>query len=312
MRALVIGGNGFIGSHLVEGLRAAGHGVRVLDAGRARSDVDWAGVDYRQAPYTDPDAIGAALSDVDTVFHLASTTVPATSNADPIHDVSTNLIATLSLLAAMERHAVRRIVFFSSGGTVYGDPEYLPVDELHPLRPISSYGIVKATIERYLLMHQHFGRLDPLILRPSNPYGPRQSAAGGQGFIAAALARLREDRPLQIWGDGETVRDYIYIGDLVDLVVAAAASGDTGIVNAGSGDGHSLNAVCASMERVVGRRMSIEYLEGRRFDVRAIVLDTTRAQTRFGWRPSVDLETGIGRTWAWMQASEQSIHRGNI
>lgn len=297
MHALVIGGNGFIGAHLAEGLRLRGHAVRVLDPGQARADVDWAGIDYIRGAYTDAACMAGALDDVDTVFHLASTTVPASSNRDPAYDVSSNLVGALGLLSAMQARGLRRIVFFSSGGTVYGDPEVLPVPESHPLRPISSYGIVKVAIEQYLSMYRHLGQLDPLVLRPSNPFGPRQSAAGGQGFVAAAIARLHEGAPLQIWGDGETVRDYIFIDDLVELAIRAAASGDCGIFNAGSGVGASLNDIRAAIERAAGRKMSVEHLPARGFDVRRVVLDVSAARERFDWSPAIDLADGIARTW---------------
>jgi UDP-glucose 4-epimerase len=298
MRALVIGGNGFIGSHLIERLRAAGHAVAVLDPGAARDDLDWSGVDYLRAPYTDPDALDAALVGCDTVFHLASTTVPSTSNADPRYDVSSNLLGALALIDGMRRRGVRRIVFFSSGGTVYGNPDYVPIDERHPLRPISSYGIVKVAIEHYLLMYRHLGELEPLILRASNPYGPRQSSSGGQGFIAAALARVEQGLPVQIWGDGEVVRDFLYIADLADGAVHAAERGAIGVYNLGSGRGDSLNAVCATIDAATGRRVAVEHLPGRGFDVRRVVLDTRAAQADFGWSAQTPLEQGIAATWA--------------
>jgi dTDP-4-dehydrorhamnose reductase len=194
---LVVGGNGFIGSHLVDALRAAGRAVRVYDAGAPRGDTDWTGVDYRQGAFADEAALGAALDGVDAVFHLVSTTVPSTSNADPRADVQGNLLGSLGLMQAMMARDVRRIVFFSSGGTVYGNPRVLPVPEDHPLEPISSYGVVKVAIERYLLMYGRLGVLDPLILRPGNPYGPRQGAAGIQGVIPAFLRRVRDGEALR-------------------------------------------------------------------------------------------------------------------
>lgn len=307
MRALVVGGNGFIGAHLAEGLRARGHAVRVLDPCPARADTDWSDIDYMQGAYTDSSLLNGALDGIDTVFHLASTTVPASSNRDPAYDVSSNLLGALGLFAAIEAKGIRRVVFFSSGGTVYGNPETLPVGEGHPLHPISSYGIVKIAIEQYLSMFHHLDRLDPLILRPSNPYGPRQSATGGQGFVAAALARMRGDSPLQIWGDGGIVRDYIYIDDLVELAIRAAASAECGVFNAGSGAGHSLNAIRAAIERVAGRAMRVEHLPGRGFDVREIVLDIAAANARFDWRPEVDLDVGIARTWQWFSSAPDPI-----
>ncbi|KRD77389.1 NAD-dependent epimerase/dehydratase family protein [Lysobacter sp. Root983] len=297
MRTLLIGGNGFIGSHLVEGLRAAGHAVSVLDPRPARDDVDWSGVNYRCASHADETVLGEMLADCDVVLHLASTTVPFTSNANPVYDVSTNLVDTLRLLGAMRSRGLRRIVFFSSGGTVYGNPDSLPVEETHPLRPVSSYGVVKTAIEQYLLMYHRLGELDPLILRPSNPYGPRQAASGRQGFIAKVLSCLHDDAPLQIWGDGSAVRDYLYIDDLVSLVSQAVNGAECGVYNVGSGIGHSLNDVRSAAERVAGKTMNVEYLPAQGFDVRGIVLDIAAAGARFGWRPRIDLEEGLARTW---------------
>ncbi len=311
MHALIVGGNGFIGSHLAEGLRAGGHAVRVLDPGPARADTDWSGIDYVCGAYTNAALLETALDGMDTVFHLASTTVPASSNLDPAFDVSSNLLGALGLFATIEARGIRRVVFFSSGGTVYGNPETLPMREDHPLRPISSYGIVKVAVEHYLRMYGHLGRLDPLILRPSNPYGPRQSASGGQGFIAAAIARARADETLQIWGDGEVVRDYLYIDDLVDLAIRAAASGECGTFNAGSGDGHSLNAIRTAIERVAGRAMRVEHLPGRGFDVREVRLDIAAARERFGWAPTVDLDDGIARTWRALSLDTRSFPPGS-
>ena len=302
MRALVIGGNGFIGSHLVERLRADGHHVAVIDPGSARADVDWSDVRYVQAPYTDRSALDAALSDRDTVFHLASTTVPSTSNDDTAHDVATNLIATLGLLDAMRAKRLRRIVFLSSGGTVYGNPERLPIPESHPLRPISSYGIVKVAIEQYLQMYRHLGELDPLVLRPSNPYGPRQSGSRLQGFVAAALASARDDAPLGIWGDGSVVRDFIYIDDAVDAVVRAVDAGCTGVYNLGSGHGHALVDVCAAVERATGRRLDVRHLPARGFDVAEVVLDNSRLRSETGWRPARSLDEGISATWTMLHS----------
>ncbi|RDZ27121.1 NAD-dependent epimerase/dehydratase family protein [Lysobacter silvisoli] len=302
MSVLVIGGNGFLGSSLVEGLRAAGAAVRVLDVSAPRADLDWAGVDYRHGGLDDAGVLAEALAGVDRVYHLASTTVPGSSNRDPAYDVSSNLLGSLRLIQAMADNGVRRIVFFSSGGTVYGNPERLPVHEDHPLRPISSYGVVKVAIENYLLMYQRLGALDPLILRPSNPYGPRQSTSGMQGAIGAFLGKARAGEGVSIWGDGGIVRDYLYIDDLVELAVRAGASDACGIYNAGSGCGQSLNELCALVRELTGRPLPVEYLPGRDFDVSEIVLDIQAARSRFGWAPRVPLRDGIERTWQALQA----------
>jgi UDP-glucose 4-epimerase len=300
---LVVGGNGFIGSHLVDALRAAGRTVRVYDAGAPRTDTDWSGVDFRRGAFADEAALGAALEGVGTVFHLVSTTVPSTSNQDPRADVQGNLLGSLGLMQAMMARGVRRIVFFSSGGTVYGNPRVLPVPEDHPLEPISSYGVVKVAIERYLLMYGRLGQLDPLILRPGNPYGPRQGAAGIQGVIPAFLRRVRDGEALPVWGDGSVVRDYIYIADLVELAVTAGLGGTDGILNAGSGVGLSLNALIAEIAAVTGRTPAVEYQMGRNYDVHELVLDIARAQRTAGWQPRTSLAEGLRHTWDALRAA---------
>lgn len=302
MEALVIGGNGFLGSRLVSRLRSQGHRVGVLDRMPARTDFDWTDVDYREGGLDDAPVLAEALAGVSVVYHLASSTVPSTSNADPQRDVRENLIGSLRLVDAMGQAGIRRLVFFSSGGTVYGNPQVCPVPEGHGLNPISSYGVVKVAIENYLMMYQRLGTLDPLILRPSNPYGPGQSTAGIQGAVAAFLGRAARGEGVQIWGDGEIVRDYIYVDDLVTLAIKAGASGETGVFNAGSGVGHSLNELCAMIREVTGQPLPVEYLPGRKFDVDQIVLDTQAASRAFSWTPDVTLREGLRIAWEAMQS----------
>lgn len=302
MLALVIGGNGFIGSCLVERLRAAGLHVRVLDPSQPRGDFDWCGVDYITGNLLDFDTLPSILDGVDIVFHLASSTVPSSSNIDPVADVQSNLVGALRLCAAMLASHKRRLVYLSSGGTVYGDPQQLPVPESHPLRPISSYGVVKVAIENYLLMYQHLGSLDPLILRPSNPYGPRQSLAGIQGVIGAFLGKALKGEEVRIWGDGEVIRDYLYIDDLIDFVTKAGLGSRTGIVNVGSGQGYTINQIACLVREVTGTELPVEYAQKRSYDVAEIVLDITRAKTEFGWRPLVTLSEGVRATWLALKA----------
>jgi UDP-glucose 4-epimerase len=297
MKVLVIGGNGFIGSRLVRALRARGDAVVVLDRFGPRADVDWSGVDYRTGDFHDASLLRQVLPGVDTVYHLASSTVPSTADADPVSDIQGNLVGTLSLLAVMRELGLRRICYFSSGGTVYGNPSVVPVPEDHPLRPISSYGIVKVALEQYLAMFERQGWLDPVIIRPSNPYGPGQAAGGIQGAIAVFLGKALTGEGVQIWGDGEIVRDYIYIDDLVDLALRAVDSGRKATFNAGSGSGITLNVLCECIRKVTGKELPIQYQPGRAFDVRSIVLDVARACEDLGWSPHVQIHDGISRTW---------------
>ncbi|PKM03321.1 MAG: NAD-dependent epimerase [Gammaproteobacteria bacterium HGW-Gammaproteobacteria-6] len=305
MRVLIIGGNGFIGSHLALALRARSHMVRVLNHGPPRIDVDWNGVEYRVGEYADPKVLAPALNDVDVVCHLASSTVPATANKDPVADIEQNLVSSVTLCEQMMRAGVRRIVFFSSGGTVYGDPEMIPVDENHPLRPISSYGVVKVAIENYLLMYAHLDRLEPLILRPSNPFGPRQALAGAQGVIGRFLGACLGNEVVPLVGDGSVVRDFIYIDDLIELTVRGIESGATGVYNAGSGIGHSLRDVVAIIQRVTDGRLRWVPAPARPFDVQKIVLDVSAVTARLQWRPLVGIEQGIAATWQSLVLTDQ-------
>lgn len=303
MIVLVIGGNGFLGSHLVSGLRDVGYAIRVLDRSSPRSNFDWRGVDYRIGGLDDADALVEVLRGVDVIYHLASTTVPGTSNLDPIYDVSTNVVGSLNLVAAMSKTGVRRIVFFSSGGTVYGVPQHLPVEESHVLRPISSYGVTKVAIENYLLMYQQLGTVDPLILRPSNPYGPRQSTAGIQGAIGTFLGKALAKQGIGIWGDGEIVRDYLYVDDLIALAIKAGVTDVCGVYNAGSGTGFSLNQLCNLVREVTGESLPVEYLPARKFDVPKVVLDISATSKQFGWMPNISMKEGLARTWVSFQAA---------
>lgn len=308
MSVLVIGGNGFIGSRLVAALRARGDETVVLDRFPARTDMDWSGVRYFQGDFHDADALDQVLQGVDTVYHLASCTVPSTADADPIADIQGNLVGTHRLLEAMRVRGVRRFCYFSSGGTVYGNPDAVPVPETHALRPISSYGIVKVAIEHYLTMFQRQGWLDPVIIRPSNPYGPGQPFRGVQGAVAVFLGKALSGEGIQIWGDGETVRDYIYIDDLIELALRAVDSGRNSVFNAGSGVGISLNSLCACIRSVTRSELPVQFQPARSFDVREIVLDVARAGDDLGWMPRVEIHDGIRRTWQAML--EEKASRG--
>lgn len=296
MKVLVTGGNGFIGSNLIPALRGRGWEIAVLDRGLPRADIDWSGIDYLQGDFSDGNILCEGLNGCDLVFHLASTTVPATGNLNPEADVTGNLLGTMALIRSMQKSQIQRIVYLSSGGTVYGDCDRELVDEQAPCRPISSYGIVKYAIERYLLMFQRSSGLRPVILRASNPYGPRQGKNGIQGLIGTLISRIAANEAIDVWGDGSAVRDYIHVSDLVALMLKVAERDMPGIYNAGSGRGASVLEVISTVARAMNENAMVNFLPGREFDVRRIVLNSNLAAQCFDWQPTISLEDGVMET----------------
>lgn len=297
MNVLVLGGGGFIGSHIVEALGAQDINVRVFNRGLPLPclNCDWISGDF-----LDKSLLLSSLRNIDVVVHSLGTSVPATSAIDPIFDVESNLVGTLQLLAAMRESEVSRLIYLSSGGTVYGNTSSGLVSEDSPMSPISSYGAVKVAIEKFIGVSAHEWGLRPVILRPSNPYGERQTV-GRQGLIANILDRALKGQSVTVFGDGLNVRDYIYIRDLAELVVAAVRSGEIGTFNVGSGIGHTILGVIHLAESVTGTVIPVERLAARPFDVREIILDCSSAASVFGWRATTDIESGMKAHFGWLK-----------
>ena len=301
MRVLVLGGNGFIGTHLVEALVAGGTYVRVLSRSGYRHVQPLHGVDYRYADFADSVSVAESLVDMDIVVHLISTTVPATANLDPLADIAGNLLPTVRLLQQMRDMGVPRLVFLSSGGTVYGNAKSVPIPEEHERNPLSSYGIVKVAIENYIAMFSSQYGLRSLVLRVSNPYGPFQGHLGIQGVIPTFFQRILADDEVRIWGDGSNVRDYLYISDLVSSLVLSINQELEGVYNVGSGQGVSLRDVVSLIEAITGISAHVEYLPPRGFDVRKVVLDISKVRQAIDWAPVVSLREGCERYWKWVK-----------
>jgi UDP-glucose 4-epimerase len=303
-RVLVIGGAGFIGSHLVDRLVAAGNPVRVLD----RVPIDLrprrhgaASVENVAGDFMDLSAIDAAVREIDVAYHLVSTTIPATSNVDPVFDVQSNLIGTLSFFKSAQAAGVRKIVFVSSGGTIYGNARAQPIRETDPTDPICSYGIAKLAIEKYLALFEFLHGLRFVALRVSNAFGERQRP-GSQGVIAAFIQKALKGMPLEIWGDGSVVRDYVHVHDVVDALVRGAAyEGPRRVFNVGSGVGRSVNEVVEALRIVAGRPIECIHRASRPVDVPKSVLDVSLIKQELGWSPRIDFSTGLARTWDWFQ-----------
>lgn len=301
MNILILGGTGFIGSHLVDALLAEGAQVRVLSRNPEQYRSPLPQVDYRLGDFLNTSFLAESLQGIDTVVHALSTTVPSTSNKNPQNDVHSNLEGTIGLLDEMVKQGIARVIFLSSGGTVYGNTTVNPIPEECPLHPLSSYGITKIAIEQYLFLYQQQSSLRPLILRPSNIYGPRHGHIGVQGIISTFLAAIKKGDPLKVWGDGEIVRDYLYIDDFVDVFIKAVKSQETGIFNVGTGAGFSIREIIECTAKIVGKTPRVEFSSGRAFDTKKIILDISKAKKVFNWAPAFTLEEGIARTWDWMK-----------
>lgn len=303
MNVLILGGNGFIGSHLTDKLLAEGHAVRVFDKYPERYRQPLPQVDYRFGDFGNRGLLAEALPSIDVVFHLINTSLPKTSNDDPAYDVQSNVIETLFMLEKCVELGVKKVIFISSGGTVYGRPLHLPIAEDGQTDPECSYGITKLTIEKYLALYHHLHGLDYVVIRPSNPYGSRQNPHGIQGAIPVFLGKVAKGEPIEIWGDGSVVRDYLFIDDLVGGICRAAFSeAQDRIFNMGSGTGHSLNDIVASIRAVTGLDVRVNYKPGRSFDVPKIYLDITRALTQLGWEPKTSMNDGILQTWNFIRS----------
>jgi UDP-glucose 4-epimerase len=307
-RVVVFGGAGFIGSHLVEDLLSHGWPVRAFDKSRG----DWrnlaavAGrVETVEGDFINRVDVRQALDGCGTAIHLVSATLPSSSNENPAYDIEANVIASLNFLEECRAAGVTRVLFISSGGTVYGPAHRLPIPEDHPTEPACSYGIGKLAIEKYLALYGRLHGLSSAVLRLSNPFGERQNPAAAQGAVAVFLGRVLRGEPIDLWGDGSAVRDYLYIADGVRAFRRVLETPEaTGIFNVGSGVGTSLTELIDAIGRVTGRKVLVNRLPGRPLDVPANVLDCSRLTAATGWRPEVDLEAGLARTWAWMTGGQ--------
>jgi UDP-glucose 4-epimerase len=305
MRCIVFGGCGFIGSHVAEKLVLAGLDVAIFDKLYVReSNIEPFRDRVRliEGDFANETDIESALDGIDIAFHFVGTTLPQTSMENPVYDIESNLIATVRMLEVCVRRGVRRVVFSSSGGTVYGIPEKLPISEEHPTRPMCSYGVTKLAVEKYIALYHRLHGLDYRILRFSNPYGPRQAIDAAQGAVAVFLGHVLHDSPITIWGDGSVKRDYIYIGDTVEACVASATADiEPGVYNIGSGRSTSLNELLDVIKSVTGKLPEVKHTSARRIDVPENVLDVGKIKSALNWSPQTSLHDGIEHTWKWLK-----------
>lgn len=298
MRVLVTGGAGFIGSHVVEALRAAGHHVAVVDTLEGgREEFVPAGV-----PLYRVDVASPALEEVfeqerpEVVSHQAAQTSVVVSVRDPLRDARTNVLGTLNVLECCVRYGVRRLVFASTGGAIYGEPEWLPVSEDHPARPVSPYGVHKLCGEHHLAAYSQLHGLRWVALRYGNVYGPRQDPYGEAGVVAIFCQAMLEGRQPVIFGDGSHTRDYVFVGDVAEANLLALDTQAEGVFNVGTGVETSTLQIFRLLQAATGYRGEPRHGSPRPGDVHRICLDCTRAERVLGWRAKVGLHEGIART----------------
>lgn len=307
MRHLVIGAAGFIGTNLTIALsQKAEDEITVVDARKeffaALEGRNLKNVIIREAAINEDTNFDELLQKQEVVYHLVSTTVPSTSNQQVSKELSANVIMTANLLEACVRCGVKRIVFISSGGTVYGKEQKCPLKEDTPTNPICSYGVQKITIEKLLYLYNYMYSLDYRIVRLANPYGPYQRPNGILGAVTTFTYKAIKHERIHVYGDGSVVRDFIFIDDAIKGIIKI--TGDEAkhkIYNLGCGKGTSIKQLLREIEIALGCNLEIEYHDARKVDVPVNYLDITRYENDFGDLQPTSLQEGIKKTAAFLE-----------
>ena len=306
MKILVLGGSGFLGSHIVDKFLAEKHDVSVYDLYPERFRRSPNGIKFYTGDFGNVGALDELISSgFDAVIHCVSTTTPKSSNESPEFDIQSNVIGTLYLLDICVKHNVGKVIFLSSGGTVYGNiGERNLVDETQAVRPMCSYGVSKLTIEHYLDVYRHLRGLDYVALRLANPFGERQSPLRALGALTVFLHRTLKRQNVEIWGDGSVTRDFIYVGDVANAVYLATTNPVSGVFNVGSGSGLSLRDILEQIKTAVGIEPSVLWMAARTFDVPRIVLDAAKLKNATNWDCRTTVREGIGITADWLRSAD--------
>ncbi len=299
MKILVTGGAGFIGSHVVDAYLTAGHDVAVVDnlASGARSNLNPA-ARFHHADIRDPAALGPIFEAErpELVNHHAAQASVKLSMQDPASDAMVNVIGSLNVLEACRRFGVRKLIYAGTGGAAVGEPRYLPVDEDHPVEPLSPYGANKHAVEHYCDLYRANWNLDTTILRYSNIYGPRQDPFGEAGVIAVFAGRMLAGEEPIVNGTGEQERDYVYVGDVARANVLALDGGGGRMYHIGTGVGASVNELFDRLARIIGHDKPRRHGPGLPGEVFKIRLTSVRARAELGWAPEIGLERGLELT----------------
>lgn len=291
---LILGGCGFLGTNLYKYLSKRDNNVYVYDRASdkmTKAKDDNPSINFIDGNFNNENNWDNILKNIDVVFHLISTTNP--SNKDIYLDFSTNVLPTINLLNSIVKYNIR-LIFFSSGGTVYGLPQYIPIDEKHPTNPISSYGIQKISIEKIIEYYGRTYEMDYYIFRISNPYGPYQNIHANQGIIPIFINKILAGETIQIWGDGSNVRDYIWIDDLLSACSKIITySGEYKIFNISSNKGYSINEIIDIIKNITHITPNVQYMPKRVQDVSINILDNELASGELNYIGNTDIYSGI-------------------
>lgn len=299
---IVQGAAGFVGRHLAARLHNSGYEVIAL----TRSPIDLAaGVELQIGNFDTPESYTHLLRQANIFIHAASGSTPGSTAGKPLSEIDTNLRPTLALLEALQQAPHCRLIYLSSGGTLYGDTHDQAADENHPLQTRSYYGAGKAAAEYFIQAAcQQYG-LTSIALRPSNLYGPGQGLRRGFGIIPAAFAHLLSGKPLTLWGDGQTVRDYLYIDDFINLccqLIRQPLPMGAISFNVASGQSVSLLQLTEKIQQITGKKLSVIHDMSRSVDIEKIELNADRIRQQFNWQAETKLEQGLEKTWLWWQS----------
>ncbi len=307
MKYLVTGGAGFVGSHLIEHLISKKNDIVCLDdfstGKRANIEEFIDRISISEGDIRNPQLVKNALNDVDYVYHLAAQISVNRSTKEPLFDASVNIEGMINLLEAVRKSSVKRIIYVSTGGAIYGEPDVLPASEKTKEEPISPYGISKLVAEKYMKWFHDVYGISYSIIRPANIFGPRQDPLGEAGVISIFLGRIKYNSPIEIFGDGKDTRDYIYVKDIVSICIKAMNSKINDIFNAGTGKQTSLLELVEIIKSVTRNQVKIQFSNPRPGDVQHISLDASKAMRELHWTPTTDLPTGIKETWKWYEKS---------
>jgi len=302
LRILVTGGAGFIGSNVADRFLELGHEVAAFDdlSTGFEEFVD-PRVKFYRGDLDDPGAVERCVADFrpEIVDHHAAQIDVRKSVSDSLRDARVNILGSIGLLQACTRHGVRKVVYASTGGALYGEGRQLPATEDHPVNPESPYGASKHTVEHYLHLWRLLHGLDYTVLRYPNVYGPRQNPHGEAGVNAIFIGLMLEGRRPRIFGDGTAVRDYLFVTDVVDANVLALERGSGEIVNLGTGVGTSVNDIVRELQDIIGFREAAIHDAPRPGEIQRIYLDASRARRVLGWEPRVEFAEGLRRTVEW-------------